>query len=615
VFRGIVTAPMIVALPNQMADETKRRKAVMQTSDHYDVIIIGAGLAGLALARQLLLYSDKKILLVDRRSEIPPKKQKVGESTVQVSAYYYAKVLDLEEHLLIEHFMKYNLRYYWKTPGKHNDCFEHYGHAYIQKFSNICCYQLDRNRFEAEIFKLNSQNPNFAFCGGISDTSVTLSEDGPHSVRFKANSREYSLTATWLVDTSGRGKFFARQMDLGKENPIRHGTSFCWVEGLVNIDKLTELSPKEIRLKKDRTETGHSPFWLATNHFMGEGFWFWVIPLHHITSLGLVYDNRIIPRERVSTVPKLIEWICEEFPLFARDLPYRRVLDQSSIKDFSYDCKQTISKSRWALSGEAGRFTDPLYSPGSDLISLYNTLITDAILTKDADELAAKCWLYEQLEEAFYQGTVPAYAVTYDALGDQEAFVIKYAWELSIYFAFYVFPFINDFYTNRRFLLMYLSRFSRLGSINRNLHFFISGYFQWKKNRPQPDREPVFYDFMNIASLRKAEKCFYKVGVTIDEARQILDAQLANLQETARYFVAHVHSMVLCDARTVTNRAFIESIDLQNLRFDPDQMREHYAKYAEAVSLYEWSFDATVLERFRTEPQGEIADIEVDLAV
>jgi Predicted dehydrogenase len=47
----------------------------MKTSDRYNVLITGANLIGLALARQLWLYPDKKILLVDKRSEIPTKKQ------------------------------------------------------------------------------------------------------------------------------------------------------------------------------------------------------------------------------------------------------------------------------------------------------------------------------------------------------------------------------------------------------------------------------------------------------------------------------------------------------------------------------------------------------------
>jgi 2-polyprenyl-6-methoxyphenol hydroxylase-like FAD-dependent oxidoreductase len=586
----------------------------MKTVKHYDVVIIGAGLAGLALARHLLLYSDKKVLLVERRSEVPPKKQKVGESTVQVSAYYYAKVLDLEEHLLREHFLKYNLRYYWKTHGRTNDCFEHYSQAYIQKLSNICCYQLDRNKFEGEMFRLNCENPNFTFRAPVTGLSVALSDGGPHSLSFNVGGEQFSLTADWVVDTSGRGKFLARQMDLGKENPIRHGASFLWVDGLVNIDKLTDLSSKEIRLKRDRAATGHTPLWLATNHFMGEGFWFWVIPLHGKTSLGLVYDNTIFPRDRVSSAEKLIEWACEEFPLFARDLPHRKILDKSSFKDFSYDCVQTISKSRWAISGEAGRFTDPLYSPGSDLISLHNTLIVDAILTADADELAAKCWLYEQVMEVFYQGTVPAYAVTYDALGDHESFVMKYTWELSLYFAFYVFPFINDLFTDRLFLFSYLGKFSRLGPINQQLQAFISAYYQWRKREGRPARAPIFHDFMDITPLRRAEKTFYRVGVSADEARRVLDLQLANLRELARYLVAHVYSVVLSDERALTNRAFVESIDLYRLCFDPAGMCEHYARHADLPGCYQWSFDVSALAHFHAGSRASLVESQAAFA-
>lgn len=569
---------------------------------HYDVVIIGAGIAGLSLARQLLLNSDKKILLVDKREVIPPARQKVGESCVQVSGYYFSKVLDLEEHLLREHFLKYNLRFYWKTAGRENRSFEDYSQSFIRTISNIPTYQLNRNKIEGELLRLNLEDRNFTFCNSITDLSVTLSDEGLHQASFKSGSRSVTVEADWIVDTSGRGKFLARKMSLCQQNPIRHGTAFLWVEGLVNFEKLTDLSPREQRLNKDRSVTGHLPFWLATNHFCGEGFWFWVIPLQGITSLGLVYDNTIFDRDRVSTPQKLIDWVCREFPLFARDLPYRKILDHSAIKDFSYDCAQTISASRWALSGEAGRFTDPLYSPGGDLISLYNTMITDAILTESRSELQLKVRLYEQLMEAVYEAYVPTYAVSYDALGDQEAFTLKYTWELAVYFAYYVFPFINDLFTNPQFIPVFLSRFAHLGPINRNLQEFISAYYCWKRDTREPLKGRArFNDFTELTPLRKAESTFYRVGVSVEEARAILDEQLDNLKELALYTVTHICSVVLEDESILSNRAFIEEIELNNLRFDVDEMQSRYERCANSTNSYVWNLNPHALRQFRTE--------------
>ncbi len=591
-----------------MTPEGGSERNAMLMNTPYDVVIIGAGLAGLSLARQLLLNSEKKILLLEKRAEIPPARQKVGEATVQVSGYYFSKVLDLEEHLLREHFMKYNLRFFYKTAGRENCCYEDYSQSYIRTLSNIATYQLDRNKLEAELLRLNREHPSFTFHTPVTDLSVSLADDGPHVLSFTTNGRDVAVQTDWLVDTSGRGKFLARQLGLTQPNPIRHGASFLWVEGLVNIEKLTDLSPKEIRLRKDRAATGHLPVWLATNHFVGEGFWFWVIPLQGKTSLGLVYDNTIFPRERVMTPQKLMAWVCQEFPLFARDLPYRKILAHSSFKDFSYDCAQTIHPAKWALSGEAGRFTDPLYSPGGDFIALHNTLITDAILTTDTSELAGKCYLYELLMQSLYESLVPSYSISYDALGDQEAYALKYTWELSAYFSFFVFPFINDLSTNRRFVLSYLSKFSRLGTINKNLQSFISAYYQWKKSAGQLGRGPIFHDFTTLGPLRTAESTFYRVGVSVEEAIAILDTQLANLRELARYIVAYIHSVVLSDERLLTNRPFIESIDLQHFRFDPEEMHDHYSQYANEAELYEWPFDPFVLGQFRTEPRAAFAE-------
>ena len=576
----------------------------MPSEDSYDVLIIGAGLAGLALARQLLLDTDKKILLVDRRAEFPPPKQKVGEATVQLSAYYYARVLDMEEHLMQGHYLKYNLRFYWKTEGRANDCYEHYSQSYIRKLSNINTYQLDRNKFEGELLRVNLPNPNFTFHAPATDLDVALSDGGgPHSFSFKAEGREVRGTARWVVDTSGRGRFLAKRLGLAREGRIRHGSHFFWVEGLVDIEKLTGLTPQQVRTRPDRAALGHTPAWQATNHFCGEGFWFWTIPLHGKTSLGLVYDNQIFPRERVNTLEKLIDWVCEEFPLFARDLPYRRVVHHTALKDFAHDCAQTISPARWAIAGEAGRFTDPLYSPGGDLISLYNTFITDAVQVEDDRELAEKCRLYEQLMEAVYEAYVPTYAVSYDALGDQEAFSLKYTWELAIYFAYYVFPFINDLFTDRRFLAAFVARFSQLGRVNRSLQNFISDFFQWKKTRRTPPAEVFHFDFTDIKPLADAEKTFYKVGVSVEEARRVLDEQLSNLREMARYVAAQICASVLGDVRALTNRPFVEGLDIDRLRFDPEETRERWRACRGSAEEYPWTLDPHVLSRL-VEGQG-----------
>ena len=295
----------------------------------------------------------------------------------------------------------------------------------------------------------------------------------------------------------------------------------------------------------------------------------------------------------------MLAWVCEEFPLFARDLPHRKLLDRGAYRDFSFDCKQTIHASRWALSGEAGRFTDPLYSPGSDFIAIHNTLICYAIMTRDTKELAAKCHLYELLMQSLYASLIPTFATSYSALGHQVAFVLKYTWELSVYFTFFVFPFINDLFTNRPFILSFLSRFSRLGPLNRGLQSYLSAYYEWKKRQPESDHEPMHHDLASLEPLRRAEGLFYKVGVTVDEARELLDEQQDNLSELARFIVAYINADVSGDPDALMNRALVENVDLRHLRFNADAIREQHARCSGSPARYEWSFDSRALDQFR----------------
>ncbi|MBP9146238.1 MAG: hypothetical protein KBF21_06465 [Thermoanaerobaculia bacterium] len=583
----------------------------MQLADTYDVVIIGAGLAGLTLSRQLLRETDKRILLVDRWKHIPSPRQKYGEATVQLSGYYFAKVLDLEEHLLLEHLPKYNLRFYWKSAGRDNRQFEDYSQAYVRKISNVPTYQLDRNALEAELLRLNLLDPRFTFVGGLEPEGIDLATDetSPHVVHLKGEGwSDTRIAAHWVVDSSGRGRFLARKLEMRRQNAIRHGAFYMWVEGHVNIERLTDLPWKQVRLKTDRQELGLYPFWLATNHFCEQGLWFWVIPLRGKTSLGLVFEHGAVDPQEVKNPAGFTDWVCRHFPLFERDLPNRKVLHFSGLADYSHGCAQSISADRWAISGEAGRFLDPLYSPGSDFIALHNTMIVDAIRSSGRPEREAKCRQHETLVRALYEAFVPGFAESYVALGDPEAYSLKYTWELTVYYAFYVFPFINDLFTDARFVPGFLRRFGRLGRINQGLQETIRDFYHWRKSAGAPLPGPIFWEFMNLAPLAEAEKAFYEIGVPVGGAHEVLDRQLANLEELARMIMAWIASRVVDDPAALHDRAFVDAIDLDDLRFDADALRGRWVSLGGSAGRKEWRFDPSLLERFRTPLDAASAD-------
>jgi flavin-dependent dehydrogenase len=542
---------------------------------HSEVVILGAGLAGLSLARHLLMNTSKTILLLEKRAEVPSPRQKVGEATVQLGSHYFSQILDLEEHLFQEHFLKYNLRFYWPTSSGANISYEEYSQSYIRDLSNIPTFQLDRNKLEKELLLLNLRYSAFTFQPGIGNLDAVLGRSGaPHRISYDIGDQRVDVQADWVVDTTGRAKFLARKLGLTKPSPIRHGASFLWVEGLINIEKLTELPHLQRIAHSSRQQLGHLPAWLATNHFVGEGYWFWTIPLHGKTSLGLVYDCSTVSADEVSSPEKVIAWVGKRFPLFIKGLADKRIVDYGLCRDVSYDCAQTISADHWAIAGEAGRFTDPLYSPGSDLIALYNTLIVEAICTDNQDLLAVKSRLYELLMWACYEAYVPSYSVSYEVLGDQECFAMKYGWELMVYFTFYVFPFINHVFTDTAFILSFLDIFAQLGAINKSLQSFITEFYRWKKKQPARSPEPVLFDFSSFEPLKKAQELFYQVGLTPQECIRTLKRQMANVEQMAIFIVGYIYSVVLDDDGILAARNFVEDMDLAHLEFNPDKMRE-----------------------------------------
>lgn len=133
-----------------------------------------------------------------------------------------------------------------------------------------------------------------------------------------------------------------------------------------------------------------------------------------------------------------MQWLQRWQPRLYEALDGRRdkLQDFAFFRRFSYDCKQVFSAQRWALAGEAGRFLDPFYSPGSDFIAIGNTYITELIARdRAALPLAAHSAIYEQIFRSFYDSTLALYVDQYPLFGDAEVLPVKIVWDYTYYWS------------------------------------------------------------------------------------------------------------------------------------------------------------------------------------
>src|ERR1700756_5478582 len=87
---------------------------------HYDVAILGGGLAGLTIALQLKRERpDTRVLVTDKRTEPAPEAAfKVGESSVEIGAHYYREVVGMRAHLEQYQLRKLGLRFFLPAGDK-----------------------------------------------------------------------------------------------------------------------------------------------------------------------------------------------------------------------------------------------------------------------------------------------------------------------------------------------------------------------------------------------------------------------------------------------------------------------------------------------------------------
>jgi flavin-dependent dehydrogenase len=398
---------------------------------HYDVVIMGGGLAGLTLAIQLRQqFSTLDILVLERRRHpVPPAAHKVGESSVEIGSHYFDTVLGLREHLNRHQLKKFGFRFFFSEGRTDVDQVAELG---ASRYLATPSYQLDRGVFENFLGE-HARALGVQFVDGAVVRGCDIGANGDaHRVRFASGDANPNneVECRWLVDASGRAGLLKRKLDLAADNA--HDANAVWFRLAAKVD-VDEWSADSAWLNRCDPPLR----WLSTNHLCGEGYWAWLIPLSSGShSVGIVCDAALHPLETMNTFDKALEWLRAHQPRLAQEVESKRHLlqDFCFLRNFSYGCKQVFSADRWALTGEAGLFLDPFYSPGSDFIAIGNTYIADLIARDRAGEpFGGRAHVYQQLYFSFYESTLSLYTDQYAMFGDPEVLPVKVIWDYTYY--------------------------------------------------------------------------------------------------------------------------------------------------------------------------------------
>lgn len=400
-----------------------------QLADSYDVVILGGALSGAATATLLLRWNPGiRVLIIERSEKLT---RRVGEATVEVSAFFMGKILGLSRYLNESHIAKQGLRFWFKNDEVQAlDQASELGAKYQVRLPS---YQLDRATFDEEVLRRAVESGAQILRPAVV-RQVKLNAGGLQEVEVKHAGGTNVINARWVVDASGVAALLARKNGWWQRN-TEHPTAAVWSrwKGLKDWDGL-ELSAKYPEWAKEVYGIRGT----ATNHIIGDGWWSWWIPLKGgDTSVGVVFDQRILDWEEEGSLGDRLKAFLMKHPV-AKEIIADAEYDASDVhwrRHLAY-YSTTFAGDGFVLVGDAAAFMDPFYSPGMDWISFTTTsaanLITQQRQNGDMNQLIPKYNRDFSISHKRWFNSV--YKDKYHYMGEWDLMSLAFRLDLSLYY-------------------------------------------------------------------------------------------------------------------------------------------------------------------------------------
>lgn len=515
----------------------------------WDVAIMGGGLAGLSLSIQLKIkHPDLRIVVVEQASHpVPLAAHKVGEATVEAGGHYYHTVIDMRDHLEKSQLLKPGLRFYF-TAGDNRDIARRgeFGHSH---WPAVPAYQLDRGVFENALAE-RALEKGVRFIDKASVTGVVLSEQGPHEIAYRHGDEDKTVLARWVVDCSGRAALLRRKLGLKKESPHHAGSVWFRIQDQIDIDQWSDDPAWRGRVEPNLRR-------YATNHLMGEGYWVWIIPLSSgATSVGIVVDPAYHPMTELKTFGQALDWLRKFEPQCAQVVERNldKVLDFKVLAQFSNDCERVYFPSRYLITGVAGPFLDPFYSPGSDFIAMGNTFATDIISRDHSGQPIEE--IVEYYNATFldlFRGALNIYHNQYRIWGNPQVMTLKLTWDYAYYWGVFALLYFNEKFTEPAFFLQAAAYIENLQKLASNMQRFFRDWDQAINTR----EEGFYVDQFSIDFINE-----FHVGMKVRHSDDALMAQIQHnvgiCENVARWMIGQAykqrHGGQACDVAGIDPR-------------------------------------------------------------